>query len=91
MARRQTSLTSIISRADRMISSANDLVTEHIRDVLIQNGFSEEVAHRYCASYCSGGEWILDTVDHELCREDIQLTSDESIVTSVRIYESELF
>lgn len=80
-------LEKVLADATSMIYDARDDVTKHVRAVLLKSGFPHDIACKYSANFCGGGEWILAN-EEELCLEDIQLLSDEYIVKMVKEIEN---
>ena len=80
-------MNTITSIATQRIGAAIDYVNEHIRGVLIEAGFPEEIAKKYSANYAHGGEWILDD-NNELSLHDILLTTNEELIETVKMLEN---
>lgn len=80
-------LKTVLSDATEQINKAHDNVTLYVRKVLKNAGIPKDMADKYSATYCAGGEWILDD-DNELAAQDIHLLSDDYIVETVREIEN---
>lgn len=57
--------------------------TKLLRKRLVELGMKEEFAEKYTLNLAGGGEWIIDSLDHELdfARFDILLNDDLTLDT----------
>lgn len=77
----------VMSKAEAIMDLQVNLVTEHLRKVLIHRGIPEDIAQKYCVEYVHGGEWVLNDDEGELCREDIHLLNNEYITSVIKDIE----
>ncbi len=80
-------LDKIMMSATSKIDEAHDKVTAYLHKILISAGISEEIAKKYFAVYCHGGEWVLGD-NNDLSLRDIHIISEKEIIEIVKEREN---